>query len=287
MKSRIEIASGQLAALDNVGALTSRSSNIAAAPTALLVPGYTGSKEDFLPLLRPLAAAGIRAVSIDQRGQYESTWSADPSGYRIEALAADLLDVAGRLEGSGMGLHLVGHSFGGLVARAAVLAKPELFRSLTLMGSGPAAIAGPRLEVLRSGEPILAEHGMEALWEHLASVSRPDEKYAKAPESVLRFLRTRFLANDPLGLKVMGDEIRSEPDRTDELAAVRLPILVLHGEADDAWLPSLQREMALRLGADYVVIPEAAHSPATENPSVTADALIRFWGGTDRAQSGL
>ena len=38
----------------------------------LLVPGYTGSKEDFIAVLAPLAAAGHEVLAIDQRGQYES-----------------------------------------------------------------------------------------------------------------------------------------------------------------------------------------------------------------------
>ena len=39
---------------------------------ALLIPGFTGSKEDFLPVLQPLASAGRRVVAIDMRGQYQS-----------------------------------------------------------------------------------------------------------------------------------------------------------------------------------------------------------------------
>ena len=39
---------------------------------ALLIPGYTGSKENFLPVLEPLAAAGRTVVAIDLRGQYQS-----------------------------------------------------------------------------------------------------------------------------------------------------------------------------------------------------------------------
>ena len=33
--------------------------------SSLLVAGFTGSKEDFAPLLAPLARAGVRAVAID------------------------------------------------------------------------------------------------------------------------------------------------------------------------------------------------------------------------------
>src|SRR5262245_66068419 len=56
---------------------------------ALLIPGYTGSKEDFLLVLGPLARAGRRVVAIDMRGQYESPAAADADGDGLAAPAPD------------------------------------------------------------------------------------------------------------------------------------------------------------------------------------------------------
>src|SRR4051812_39832518 len=53
---------------------------------ALMVAGYTGSKEDFAPVLRPLSEAGYRIVAIDQRGQHESPGPDDPSRYSVDEL---------------------------------------------------------------------------------------------------------------------------------------------------------------------------------------------------------
>src|SRR3954469_12641576 len=75
--------------------------------SALLVPGFTGSKEDFLPALGALAATGRTVVAYDQRGQYETGGPDDPEAYVVPALADDLLAVADDL---GTPLHLVGHS---------------------------------------------------------------------------------------------------------------------------------------------------------------------------------
>jgi pimeloyl-ACP methyl ester carboxylesterase len=242
----------------------------------LLVPGYTGSKEDFQPLLRPLAAAGYRAVAIDQRGQYESAWAEDPDGYTVDALGAEVCQLAAELAGDAR-LHLVGHSLGGLVGRAAVLAKPALFDSFTLMGSGPAAVGGRRRALLDAGELVLAHRGMAGLWTYLQAGAQADPAYVTPSPALLTFLRTRFLATDPVGLQAMGDLLRTVEDRTDDLARTGVPVLVLHGEADDAWMPAVQLAMAERLGADYRVIEAAAHSPAVENPAATVRALLDFW----------
>ena len=48
---------------------------------ALLIHGYTGSKENFLPILEPLAAAGRAVVAVDLRGQYQSPQAASRAGY--------------------------------------------------------------------------------------------------------------------------------------------------------------------------------------------------------------
>lgn len=244
--------------------------------TVLLVPGYTGSKEDFHPLLRPLAAAGYRAVAIDQRGQYESAWAGDPTGYSLDALGAEVCQLAAELA-TGGGLHLVGHSLGGLVGRAAVLAKPELFDSFTMMGSGPNAVSGRRRALLDLGEPVLARSGMAGLWSYLEAGSRADPAYVTPSPALQAFLRSRFLATDPVGLQAMGDLLRTVEDSTEDLARTGVPVLVLHGESDDAWLPAVQARMATRLGAAYRVIEAAAHSPAVENPAATVRALLDFW----------
>jgi len=246
-------------------------------PIVLLVPGYTGSKEDFLPLLRPLAEAGYRAVAIDLRGQFESAWSSSPAGYALQALAEDVCALAVELAPAGSGLHLVGHSLGGLVGRAAVLAKSELFDSFTLMSSGPDAVVGQRRVLLDAGELVLAQLGMAGLWEQVEASAQADPKYARSSPALRAFLRTRFMATDPVGLQVMGNELRTAEDRTADLAVAGLPMLVLHGESDDAWLPAVQAEMARRLGAAHSVIPDAAHSPAVENPGATMRALLDFW----------
>lgn len=251
-------------------------------PTVLLVPGYTGSKEDFHPLLRPLAAAGYRAVAIDQRGQYESAWASDPAGYTLEALGAEVCQLAAELA-TDAGLHLVGHSLGGLVGRAAVLAKPELFDSFTMMGSGPDAVGGRRRSVLDAGEVVLARRGMAGLWTYLEAGARADPAYVTPAPALQIFLRRRFLATDPVGLQAMGDLLRTVEDSTDELARTGVPVLVLHGESDDAWVPAVQAGMAARLGADYRVIEAAAHSPAVENPPATVSALLDFWQRLQRA----
>ena len=260
---------GDLAALDTGGGATG---------TALLVAGYTGTKEDFAPLLLPLSEAGYRAVALDQRGQYESPGPDDESRYGVAELGDDVVAVGRALlaEG-GRPLHLVGHSFGGLVCRAAVLAEPALFDSVTLLGSGPGALGGRRAELLEHLGPLLDAGGVQGVADALEQLAMTDPKAQSVPEPTREFLTARFLRNSAAGLRGMAQAMTTEPDRVAELAGTGVPVLVAHGIADDAWLPDVQAEMARRLGARHEVIGGSIHSPAVENPERTVQVLLDFW----------
>jgi pimeloyl-ACP methyl ester carboxylesterase len=71
------------------------------------------------------------------------------------------------------------------------------------------------------------------------------------------------------------------PDRTSALATLGAPLLVIYGENDDAWAPSIQDDMAQRLRAERVCIPGAAHSPAVEAPETVASTLTTFWNSVE------
>ena len=288
----VETARGSFAALEALPA-----TGVAERQPALLIPGYTGSKEDFLPVLGPLARAGRRVIAIDMRGQYESPAAADAGGYSLPALAADvalIADALGALRSDGAErpgarhIHLLGHSFGGLVARELLLAQAARVGSLTMMSSGPGALTGPRAAVLRAvlsqlepGPPGGLAAEVRRIWD---TQLEPAAIADGTPADVIDFLRTRMLRSCPTGLWSMGHGLLGCPDRTTALATLGAPLLVIYGENDDAWEPSVQDEMAHRLGAERVCIPGAAHSPAVEAPETVASALTMFWNSVEAAR---
>lgn len=235
---------------------------------ALLVHGFTGSKEDFAPLGPLLADRGYRVVAFDNRGQHESSHAADESANRVPALAADTAALADAL-----GLehpHLLGHSFGGLISQRAVVDDPARWASLTLLCSGPGA--NPRR---RDYEALIAEMGSRTMAESWVGDREAWAQGQDDPE----MLRRRWLATDPRSLVAHAQELMTASSLVAEVAAAALPVHVAFGETDDAWPQDLQREMARDLDALLTVIPDAGHCPNTENPPLTAAVLADFWDG--------
>jgi pimeloyl-ACP methyl ester carboxylesterase len=243
----------------------------------LLIPGFTGSKEDFAELLPLLAGSGWAAATYDQRGQFESPGRPDDD-YTLSGFAADAVEVSAALFGRDEEVHLVGHSFGGLVAATAAIEHEHAWASLTLMCSGPGGLQGDAAgDLLRAAE-MATDQGLEALYR--ASAARDAQLgVAPPPAEIEEFLHRRYVANSPDGLAAIARLLVDTPDLTASLAALDLDVYVLRGENDDAWPHEVQDRLARDLGTTVVVVPAAAHSPAVEQPESTRDALVRLWLG--------
>ncbi|CAN5180124.1 alpha/beta hydrolase [soil metagenome] len=248
-------------------------------PRIVLVPGVTGSKEDFVLMLPLLAAAGFHVTSFDMAGQYESS-AAGPENlsppqkhYTHELFVADLLHV---LEHHGMAgdnpAHVLGYSFAGTVAQLAFSRRPELFASVTLLSTPPQPGQGFR-GVKRLGRfTNLATGGIGAalmIW----GVRR---NFTHVPPQRLRFVRERFHLTRRQSVADIISLMKGAPDVRDVLAASEIPKLVAVGE-HDLWPLGLHAELAEAIGATIAVY-RTGHSPCETAPHELTLDLLRLYG---------
>ena len=239
---------------------------------ALLVPGYTGSKEDYAPVLPFLGEAGWDVLAYSQRGQGGSAAPSGLGAYGMSDFVGDLISIAEAWAGTTGRVHLVGHSFGGIVARAAVVKRSDLFASVTLFCSGRAVYDW--MNTLPILDPLPTGPGAR---QQVLRTYFPDMNFDEPGVGWAEFQRIRALdtaSENLVGIARILSQLR--PD-TPALAATGVPVHVLYGDQDEIWPPSWYAEEAADLGARESIIRGGTHSPQLQFPRQWVEFASSYW----------
>jgi 3-oxoadipate enol-lactonase len=129
--------------------------------------------------------------------------------------------VAGLIEhASDKSVHLVGISFGGMIAQATVLARPELVLTLTLIGTA-STFPEPVRQGMRARAQAVRTGGMEAVLQSSLERWFTPETRARRPDIIDRVSKT-ILADDPDVHAAIWD-IVSHFEVHDRLAEIKSP----------------------------------------------------------------
>jgi pimeloyl-ACP methyl ester carboxylesterase len=245
------------------GALARVALGPADGPRVVLVPGATGSKEDFVLMMPLFAAAGYRVESYDLAGQYESwaagPWNLDPPRTRYdEPLFLD--DLLAVLDDGAPRAHVLGYSFAATLAELALLARPDRFASLTLLSAPPEpgqAFRGVKRIGPISGLTSPRQGAALMLWGIRNNLN-------KVPPRRLAFVRERFALTRRESVDDIIALMMQTPDVRTELLASPVPKLVAVGE-HDLWPRELHERFAREIGARFAVYP-TGHSPCETAP---------------------
>lgn len=238
-----------------------------------------------LPYLAPLAEA-YELIFYDQRLSGRSAGTADPESIRLTTFVDDIEALR---EALGLGqIHLMGHSWGGLLAMRYAIRYGDTLRSLVLLDSMAASS-----ELWQAEEAALAERITPEAQAELDAFRQTEAFQQRQPEAIATMLSMSFRGQftdpanaDLLELYVPDDYVsRSEQfgammvdlesfDFYDELATVDAPTLVLYG-ADEPGATVGGAAIADALpNATLELIPAAGHFPFIENP-IACLATIR------------
>jgi len=238
-------------------------------PRAVLVPGVTGSKEDFTLLMPMLARAGYFVQSFDLAGQYESHRAGPPPGQRFsyELLTSDL---AAFLEAEGPA-HLLGYSFAGILSQLLASQHPGLVRSLSLLTTPPTAgNVFTSMKVLGRFAPLVGPRagGGLLIWGIKQGFNKP-------PADRLGFVRDRFKLTDRRSVdEILGLMMRT-PDVRTALKQSGVPTLVV-SSTRDLWPVEHYARYAEQVGASLRVY-DTGHSPCETTPHQLAFDMLQHF----------
>ncbi len=208
--------------------------------------------------------AGRDVIAYDNRGTGDAP---GPARSTVAELAEDAAEAArGPAD-------VVGLSMGGYVALTLALARPELVRSLVLVGTGaggPERV--PRDDDVRDAfrEAFLTLPPDEYERRIFPFTVRPDRVAALLEENVAHAvprLTTAAHTRACLGFYAQGLEVER----------IAVPALVVHGSDDRVVPVENGRRLAARLpAADYVELPGYGHDLAQEAPDELAALVDAF-----------
>jgi len=171
--------------------------------------------------------------------------------------------------------HVVGHSFGTMVALSLFQRHPAVLASLVLIG-GYAGWAGslPPEEVARRLEMFL---GMAELGDEFDPKSYPGLFSDLIPADRDAALATMMRENVRQATVRAAGHIGAETDLRPVLPTVDVPTLVLHGEADArSPLANAEALHAALSTSQLVVLPRLGHACVVEDPEACASEIRRF-----------
>lgn len=236
---------------------------------------------------------GRRVVLYDQLGSGRSGRPRDRKLWTVEHFVEELHAVRQQLGLKRM--HLIGHSWGGSLAAAYVLAKgTEGIESLILASallSTKDWIADA--EVLKKQLPPEVQ---QVLRKHEAAGTTDSEEYRAAElEYTKRFVRRvrgprPASCEDSASNKVIYEQMWGPSefyatgslksfDVTGRLRELKLPVLLLVGEFDEARPETAARYQKMIPGAKLEVVPGAAHALWSDNEKATKAAVEKFLNG--------
>ncbi len=237
----------------------------------VLIHGFPFSHEMWKPQVEALSAK-YRVIAYDVRGHGKT--GAGDGQYTLEFFVADLLDLLDRLRI--LEAVLVGLSMGGYIALRAAERNPDRVKALVLCDTRSEADSN-EAKIKRSvgirrvkleGTVPFAEDFVKGIFAADTFKSNP-----VAVESIKKIIGS----NPPEGVCGALLALATRTDTTNALPNIRVPTLVMTGEEDAITPPAVGKAMADKIpGAEFHVVPKAAHMSNQENPDVFNQHLQNF-----------
>jgi 3-oxoadipate enol-lactonase len=196
------------------------------------------------------------------------------------AASGDLTAVADRIAeavkdaAGGEDTIVLGNGYGGFVALQMAIRHPSLATKLVLADCG-AAFSEAGREAFRNMAAASRVKGLAAITDMAMRRLFAPEFQAQHPD-LMRDRREAFLRTDPEVFRAACGAL-AELDLRPQLGEVRVPVLVLVGEHDEATPPLMSHELAAGLpNARLKIIPGCAHVPQLQSPEIFLEAIGDF-----------
>lgn len=248
-------------------------------PFVLFISGLGMRGEQWTPLARALVGRGFRAILFDNRDIGRSSLMAGVE-YSVADMATDTLVMLDHAQVEKT--HIVGISMGGMIAQEMLLRCPERFSRAVLMATwgGGQTMKMPESHIVEMLVPRIDPEDKVAVEAHLrklyGAITAPGfaEKNGHLMDMVLSFALEQRIAPDAVVRQLRAIGRFSSWDR---LPDMRVPTLVVHGEADTLIPYENGANLSQRIpGARLRTLPNVGHLVPLEAPLETYGSILDF-----------
>jgi 3-oxoadipate enol-lactonase len=203
-----------------------------------------------------------------------------PGFGRSQAVDSGLADIADRMAeaigdaAGGEDAIVLGNGYGGFVALQMAIRHPKIATRLILADSG-ATFSEAGREAFRNMATASKAKGLAAITDTaMRRLFAPE--FQETHSELMRDRREAFLKTDPEVFRAACAQL-AELDLRPELAKVKMPVLVVVGEHDEATPPPMSRELAALLpDVRLKIIPGCAHVPQLQAPKLFLETIADF-----------
>ncbi|GAB3555650.1 hypothetical protein GCM10027444_33850 [Actinopolyspora lacussalsi] len=235
------------------------------APPLLLMHPFNIGAGLFAPQYAALEA-GYRTICLHHPGVGNTT--AAPDDLSLDGLA-ELWRHALAERGIRGPYHVLGASFGGLVAQTFALHNPSVTASLTLLGSSYRV--GNRVGEVNRLSAVAGED-----FDRLVEVLPPGSPPVRRREELESLLLRCESMDSQLGLRYL-DVFADNPDLLARLPHISVPTLIVHGSHDTVIpLKTAHLLHGVIPDAEWAEIHDAGHFPGLTSPESVHEALVPF-----------
>lgn len=242
-------------------------------PPLVLLHGFTGSKENWLPVIDALSV-DFTVLAPDLPGWgYGDPPAEPPYGYRADAARLDsFIDAVSPKRP----VDLVGHSMGGGITAVFAAERPDRIRRLVLMDAAGVAFDNEFASAVLAGEHPFRAVNRDELRRYLQLVF-VDPPWLPWP--IDRALLQRRIRNERFEREVLRAMSAGPDAAAPERAApqIEVPTLLLWCRDDQVVdVAAADRYAALIPRVERVLLDGCNHMPMMERPQATVGALRRF-----------
>lgn len=274
--------------LQNINSVNLYCKSIGSGPPLVIVHGGPGFGHQYLYSYFSQLSDQFKIIFYDQRASGKSNGHKNPVKVTMENFVEDLEGIRGfyKIEK----LHVLGQSYGGLVALSYAVKYPEKMGSLLLLESSTVDPESDKVfeEALNNRLTERENNQLSSLMVKLDTTSSKAKIMKEYFDILFKayFFNKKLLSQLDLSyltdemvqkIFISGQNLKTDPDLQESLKNINCPTLIIHGDYDPIPVDGMEKIHKAIKSSQFTVLKDCGHFAHIEKPDVYFQRIRDFY----------